>query len=346
VDSKGVRLTYARGEILSVGLTFVSSRFGIRMRRDDPLRASGDHFEAAGVDIRISRYPFLLFGERAGGGDRIAFLAGAGIEAGTRFAALLVFRNYSAGYDNLYANGFGDNGDTRNELGAYAGLAFQPLSWLSIHAYYDQYRHPGPGTLAKFPLAGSEVMVDASAAITPRLALSARFTSKSADVSLSAQDVRGRESREEGTRSQIRWRLGTSIHFDMGYEFKTTIEFTGVSVRPGSDERGCRIAGEFRMRPLHFFHVTSRLIFFDTSSFESRVTSIESDLPGLFASTPLYGAGRRWVVVLSVDLSEWCSVSAILDSTEKEPTVTTDPPYRESPRVRQSRAGLQLDLRF
>ncbi len=346
VDSKGGRLLYARGETLNVGVTFVSSRFGIKLRRGDPLRFSGEKFEAAGLDFRISRYPFLLFGEWASGGNRSAFIAGTGIEVGSRFSALLVFRNYSAGYDNLYANGFGDNGDTRNELGAYAGIALQPLSWLSIHAYYDQFRHPGPGTLAKFPISGSEVMIDAIAAITPRVDVGARFTSKSTGVSLSMQDERGRELREEGIRSQIRWRLGTSVRFEKGYEFKTRSEFTRVSVRPRGDERGYLIAGEFRARPLRFFHVTSRLIFFATGSFESRLTSFESDLPGSFASTPLYGTGRRWVVSLSVDLSGWCSLSAIIDSTEKEPTVSTEPPNREVPLVRQSHAGLQLDLRL
>lgn len=346
VDAGGGHILYGRGQVFSAGMTFVSSRFDIPVHREDPLRFSGEKFDATGLDIRIAHYPFLLFSEYAQGGNGNALVAGVGIEPGPRFSALLVFRNYSTGYDNLYANGFGDNGDTRNEQGAYAGLALQPMSWLSIHAYYDQFRRPGPGTLAKFPLSGSEGMVDAGMEITSRVNVALRFTTKSTGVSVSTKDEWGRELREEGTRRQVRWRVGSSVRFDRGYEMRARFELTDVSIRPGGDDRGCLLGGEFQARPVRFVQVTARLMFFATGSYDSRLYSFESDLPGSFLSHPLYGTGRRWCVNLRVDLSRWCSISAIVDSIEKEPSVSTEPLIREIPPLRQSHAGLQLDLRL
>lgn len=345
-DAKGGRILYSRGEWLSAGLTFVSSRFALPVRREDPFRFSGGKFDATGADIWISRFPFLLFGESARGGGGNALVAGAGIEPGRLFSALLVFRSYSPGYDNLYANGFGDNGDTRNEQGAYAGLALQPLSWLSIRAYYDQFRRPGPGTFAQFPVAGDELMVDAGASFASRMNVTARFTAKSVGVPIITHEENGRESRAEGERTQLRWRFGSSVRFDGGTEFRTRFELTNVSIRPGADERGILIAGELHARPAGVLQLAARLVFFATDSYESRLYTFEADLPGTFSSHPLYGRGRRWSVHMRLDLSGWCTLSATIDSMDKEPSVSNDPPNREILPARQSHAGLQLDLRL
>ena len=45
------------------------------------------------------------------------------------------------------------------------------------------------------------------------------------------------------------------------------------------------------------FYGTTRMIFFDTQSYDSRVYEYESDVRGGYSFPPLYGRGSRWYIV-------------------------------------------------
>ncbi len=60
------------------------------------------------------------------------------------------------------------------------------------------------------------------------------------------------------------------------------------------EESGSLIFQDFRYKLNRNFTVNTRITFFRTSSWISRIYEYESDLPGAFANYPLYGQGRKW----------------------------------------------------
>jgi len=59
-------------------------------------------------------------------------------------------------------------------------------------------------------------------------------------------------------------------------------------------EAGSLIYQDFRYKLSSNFLLNTRITFFRTSSWISRIYEYENDLPGAFANYPLYGQGRKW----------------------------------------------------
>jgi hypothetical protein len=346
VDAYGGRLVYSRGGAFRAGLTFVRSRMGVTVRRDDPVRFNGNEIDVSGIDCRWTHGPLSLFAETAKAGKGVAAVGGAGVSAGKAFSALILYRAYAAGFDNLYASGFGDNGHTRNEEGIYAGVVLRPLPWLTLSAYTDQFRTPARATPWLGNEGGAESLLNADVAVSARVHCSARLTARSVAVPQTSADARGREAFAVSDRDLVRGRIMLTLLFAHGIELRPRAEFVRVPVPLSGIFHGFLGGTEIGYRPSRRLRITAQLLVFDAASYDARIPAFAADLPGTFSSQPLYGRGRRWSLALHVVPSSWCSLSAVIDAVEKEPSVSSDSRMLDTPASRQSHAGVQIDLSF
>ena len=180
-----------------------------------------------------------MFGEAARtGAGRTAFVCGVSLALNDKCSVLFLYREYTNGFDNVHGSGFGDNGDTRNETGAYTGIACDPFPWLRIRAYYDQFRHPAPTTLTPFPAAGDDLLLNAEVELTRAVTIVARYSVKRSEAKGEGRDAWNREIHPVSERILYRWRLGGTFHPLRRLALGTRFEFSRVERDGRSEGRG------------------------------------------------------------------------------------------------------------
>lgn len=102
-------------------------------------------------------------------------------------------------------------------------------------------------------------------------------------------------------REQIHLRIGYSVRsggsLTVGQRFERTVV---TRVPTGAGGSGVLSSMDARWEPNDVpVAVTSRIVFFDAGSYDSRLYLYESDLPGSVSNPPLYGRGVRWYVLVS-----------------------------------------------
>ncbi|MEW6510263.1 MAG: helix-hairpin-helix domain-containing protein [Bacteroidota bacterium] len=346
VSVTGGRLLFTSSEKLSLGVTALRSFSREPTHSKDPMRFRGGRFDAAGADFRLSLQSLNLFGEGAFcSGRGTALAAGLSIAGEQEFSALIHFRNYAPQFDNPYAGGFGDNGETRNERGVYVGLVCAPLHGLILRMYYDQYVHPMPGGLRRFPTAANELLVEAEATLAPHASLNARYVVKNGTETHASRDEFGRETRGESEHVRERWRLTLSLTISRHVRFTTRLERTSVAMNTAGRVRGFMIYEDLQagFPPIS---ISARLVLFDCDAYDARIYEFESDLPGRFSSQVLYGRGRRIYVMARLSPARLCSLSLKAALLDKEPGISSGALPRELRALERIDIAAQVDFRI
>jgi len=343
----GARVEFTGGERMTGGVTYVRGRFNRTMEPHDPFRASGALVEAAGMDIRMSLSKSAFFGEVArmtGGG--LAAIAGTILDTRSGCVVTLVARSYAPGFDNPHAAGFGDNAMTRNEQGLYAGVSMVFLSRLRVSCSYDHFRHPVPAGMTPLPVSGDDLLLDVQGEVSRRVSVTGRYSARRTGTVATGRDPLGRETRYGSCRSRHRWRGGGDFRPSPRLAVRMRIEVTSVSSDGAQESDGLMLYHDLHLQPLSWCALDARLIFFDTDSYDARLYETERDLPGVFASSQLYGRGRRWYVVVRLDPAGWCAINAKFASTTKGRSVTVESAVREIPELTETEIGLQIEFRL
>jgi hypothetical protein len=363
LDAFGARMEYAAEERVFVGLTVIRAAYDHPMLHEDPLRFSGREFTAWGCDLRFHTDRATIFGEiswtRAGGsarthamGDAVgnavsnACLVGTRLVLGPALSCLFLYRSYDPEYDNLFAAGFGDNGTTRNEQGAYAGIFFAPHPNFALRGYVDFYRHPAPGALAPCALRGGEYHLNAEIRLTRAATLRARFNRRIAETRVPGVDPLGRTIDRLSSEGKTRIQWGMDFSPGGGWELQNRFEWVRSASAGGPVSGGVGISQLVRGRIRSLCRFEGRATLFSADLYASRISMIENDLPGVFGSQSLFGNGVRWYLLFVFDPLPWCSLTLKVSATEKDAEINADGRPVEIPSGEDLRAGLELELRW
>ncbi len=186
------------------------------------------------------------------------------------------------------------------EKGIYAAAAVRPTEGLNIKGYkllkldlWRSYFNP-------MPVARDEWLVQtdykwAESRITLRVRRKERE-----DYSNTIGD---RYVRNEP--SQIILRLQLDHRADRRWRFRTRWQATRLTHH---NESGRYLFEDVRYRMNKQTTIDTRMTFFLTDSYESRLYEYESDLPASFANYALYGRGYKWYVRIRWRFREWFSI--------------------------------------
>jgi hypothetical protein len=240
-----------------------------------------------------------------------------------------VFRSYDRDYYNVRASSFSGD-DPWNERGLYLGLQTR-LAGSKLNLYVDSYQHPGPGHGESFPKSGYEAVasVERKYANGVTTKLRGKLTKREDSVADPA-DPYARESVTSSRQTyygDVIWDPGRPLSFRLRY----------ANVRADDGEKGSLAFVGFSYRTEGVVSLKGRVIYYDTSSYESRLYEYEDDLPGRVSLDPLWGEGMRWYVLLGVRGKK---LGASAKFAQNQPA---DADGEESA---SSEFGLQLDFAF
>ncbi|UCF78208.1 MAG: helix-hairpin-helix domain-containing protein [Candidatus Eiseniibacteriota bacterium] len=286
---------------------------------------SGDRTSVGGLGGRWSFGRASLFGEGAlmEGGSKAFLLGWVCVVNDVEVAS--VFRSYDSDFYNLRASSF-SGGDPWNERGVYLGAQAR-VGRYKLRAYIDGVQHPGPTLRESFPTSGYEtagsVEQQFGSGITVRVRgkLSRREVSE-ADPS----DEYGRVS-SLSTRETVH----TDVSWNPSARLKSRLRFS--TVRAGKGEKGSLSFVDFNYRTRNLVTLKGRVIYFNTSSYESRVYEYEGDLPGRVTLMPLWDEGVRWYIILAAAGKKLKAAAKVSQTHRTGETVDTE-------------LGFQLDFAF
>ena len=131
------------------------------------------------------------------------------------------------------------------------------------------------------------------------------------------------------------------------FRLKTRIEYNHFFIKDaGIKEDGILIFQDLRYVPINNINLYSRIIFFQTDSFNSAVYEFENDLLGVMPNLAMYGKGIRWYLIVKYKSLQFLSISAKYSETYK-PNVTSlsSGDYEIMGNV-DNRVSLQIDIEF
>jgi hypothetical protein len=341
----GGRIVLGYMENVSVGVTLLRSAFDREVQPVDRSRFSGQILSVRGIDLcaRTGSLSFSAESASTAAGSRATAVA-ATLRLNTMGSLLLAFRSYDPDFDNLHASGFSDNGETRNERGVWCGVDADPFPWLKLHCWYDQFIHPWPTALTPLPVHGNEATLTGEMDVSRRTTLALRYSNKSVEQVVVSNDAFARKGREIRVTTRDRWSCTMSYRAGSRLTLSSRLAYTIVTGGGSARQEGYLAFQGIRVSPFRWITVDLRMTVFQAGSYEARMYALERDLPGVFASPPLYGDGRRWYFLVRVSPTRWLTLAGKLASTEKGATNNPDSPFRDLPRDLVESRSLQLDL--
>ncbi len=305
--------------------TYCSARYDPGFASDDEpaYYFSGEKLSAGSVGMRLLLPRADLFGEAAmmSGGGKAQIVGWVSDLRHLEMAS--VFRNYDRDYYNLRASSFSGD-EPWNERGVYVGLRTRARG-SKVSFYVDGVQHPGPRHGESFPTSGYEVA--SSLERNYGNGMTARLRGKLARRKMSVVNPDDPYSRMSITSSRetvsgdVSWNPRGPLSMRLRYS----------SVRVSGNEKGSLWSAGFGYARERVVNLKGRVIYYDTSSYESRVYEWEDNLPGRVDFGPLWGEGMKWYLLLGVRSARY-TVSAKFG---QERPVDDEP---------ASEFGLQLDF--
>lgn len=347
----GGRVQVRSGSDWSIGGTFYHSTFDKPIVADRPFAFTGRSASAGGIDVEANfRGPvgtlshITLFGELAGA-DGTAGIAGTVLSFGRRTNIAMLFRSYSPRFISLHAQGFGELSDTKNERGFYLGAEAQITRQLRISGYVDHYSFPWRTFTNPLPASGRDYLVQVNASPTRSLDLILRYSNKTQEGAEAATDSLLRSIRPMVDRQQHKLRLTAILHVSRNLRLKGRAEATAVEYALlDRSERGFLFYHDLQHSLSRFLSIETRLIFFHTDSYDSRVYEYENDLRGVLANIALYGKGWRWYVLMRWNVANLISLSAKYSETRKEGVTSIGSGMTEILGDVDNRLGVQVEI--
>jgi hypothetical protein len=111
-------------------------------------------------------------------------------------------------------------------------------------------------------------------------------------------------------------------------------------------EIGYLVFGDIRVEPIRNLKISSRYIYFQTQSYDSRVYEFENDLTGVLYNPAMYGRGMRWYIVAQYKIWHILTLSFKYAETYRDDVRKIGSGDSEINNNLDNRLSLQVDFRL
>jgi hypothetical protein len=302
-----------------------------------------------GMDISYTNRKIDLFTELAADrSHKIAVIGGMTYEPMTSLSLSLVARKYPSEFQSIHGNAFGEFGrNVQNENGLYVGIRLQPIDWIRISTYFDQFDHPQPTQFIPASSHGNDFLVLAECQIANNYDLAIRFKRKESPSTINECDLYGRMMKQIVLRIQENYRLTSELISSSSVCLANRIEWVKVTYAGmKKSEHGLLISQTIKCILLHSLALRARVALFETESYDSKIYEYEDDLPRASFNPALYGSGLRWYLILRYNIFKEVDIGAKYSQTIKDGAKTIGSGLDEIEGDTQSKLSIQLDVRF
>ncbi|NOX18666.1 MAG: helix-hairpin-helix domain-containing protein [Chlorobi bacterium] len=339
--SFGGRIDYTYKNKLVIGALVFHSKYDKEFKPRDLFDLKGKEFTFYSLSYKGYFDKFSVIGETAYNGNSLATINTLQFNVTKKFIFLVSVRNYPESFFTLYANGFGEHGNTINEFGIYTGLRWR-TGYGNVDFYFDQFKFPFAGTSIPLPSSGNEWLVNYTYKFSRSVSIRARYKNekKEAFEIFNESDL-------------IVEQLKQSIRIDLNFEpsnflySKTRIEYLYLlKDQIGERENGFLIYQDLRYRATRALSFYGRIIFFSTDSYASRLYEFENDLTGIMNNPALFGNGVRVYLLARYKIWDQFGISFKYAETYKPNETEISSALQQIEGNIDNKISLQIDLRF
>ena len=290
----GCNLSY-EGKYMEYGLTAVYNVFNKvlnpELRLYNRYYPRGRYFYNVGANYKLFLHRLVLSGELAfDKSGALAMLHSLSYSPSVYTTLVFMNRYYDKRYQSLYANGFGENSRTQNELGFYIGLESSLLSKYKLLTYVDFFYFPWYRyQVDKRKTAGMEVVFQLSYSHSNSLDMLIKYSCKNKARNFTS-----------GEKKYVLPNVRQRFHGQVSFAWKEWMNVKGVAEyirssywkqKPSDGYVGSITLKLGTERSLLRGSVSASL--FHTDDYASRAYLYEPGLLYAFSMASFYGKGNR-----------------------------------------------------
>lgn len=247
------------------------------------------------------------------------------------------YRNYNKEYFSFFASGFGENSNTNSEKGFYFGIKSN-TEFGKVNFYYDIFSFPFSNNLIGFNSTGDDVLLTLERKIFSALKVNFKLKIENKEMLFenNYKENIGQYSKTN-CRLSFEYNVSKTIYGRSRIELMQYKEFS-------NKENGFLIYQDVKLKLDEKLFLSSRYIFFQTDSYNSRIYEFENDLSGVFSNNALFGEGFRFYFLIQYKIFHNVNLSIKYSDTFKPNETSLGSSYSEIIGNVDNKLSLQFDL--
>ncbi len=310
---KGIRLDYISNKSINAGILYYNSKFSSPFTSSSVFGLEGNNFNYYSFYYDLYFNKINLFGETAYNDKSVASITSLQFSVSRKLRWVTSVRSYPGNFTNIHGFGFGErSGAVTNELGIYNGIKWNsPIGIFDI--YYDLFKFPFATFSNPVPSQGDELLINLRSKPYKKVQTVFRYKIERKEVT---EKLDGSLQIVNRKRQNLR---GEFIYNPSpNLRLRSRIEITNYKIAESDkDEFGYLVFQEVRIKPSENLYINSRIIFFNSKSFNSSLYEYEYDLRGLLSNIGLFGKGLRWYFVGVYKITNYLNISLKYAETYK-----------------------------
>jgi hypothetical protein len=312
----GGRVAWAWPGGVDLGFTVCVSHLDRPVVAKDPTMFAGTKQQSVGADVMWRAGPLTIGAECARARD-LAVAVSAHLLFARGWEVGVHLRDYAEDFQNRFGGGYGRGGETRNERGIRVVWNFLPEPWIRCSGSMEHYARPWRTAFDRMPSGGSLFRLLWSVKVHRRCDLDVLMSFNRLEHTVNLTDGAQRSVFPMGELRQERFRATCILKVFQNLLIRGRGEYSRVTnQKSGLDERGILMSEEVRLVPSSALSIAARVTFFQSDGYDSRLYEYESDMEGVYSMPPLYGQGRRWMILLKYAPVRQFRLSAKYGATE------------------------------
>jgi len=296
-----------KSDRLSVGVNVINYHFKYPFQKNNyPYNLfafNGSSLTNYSVDYAYTTKNIHFFGELAvSNKNHLAGVNGLLASISKNVDVSMLYRNISKNYATLYSNVFMESSTPINERGLYTALSIRPSAGWQVDAYVDFFVFPWVKYLVNAPSAGSDYLIKVTRIINKNTTI---------NICLKASVKEGNaELLEKGIsaltkQKKYNFRFQFDMNLNSTISVSNRVEAVNVLKDGASPEQGYLFYSNWDFKTgLKNMYFGGRIIFFETSSYESRIFAYENDLLQSFMVSNFNNSGVRYFFNLKYKCSK------------------------------------------
>ncbi|MEK6615442.1 MAG: hypothetical protein AABZ32_04930 [Bacteroidota bacterium] len=290
----------------SIGVTGIHTLFGAELNRSfstyNQFEFTGKQLTNVGADYSLLIHNFNFFGEVAmsdNGG--LVYLNGCIIALDPKLSLSVLHRNFQKNYQSLFANAIAESSTPANEQGTYFGITAKPKNSITINAYYDHFVFPWLKYQVNAPSSGNDFLVQLNYTPNKKFNTYIRYKQKDKFVNDNSSDEIDFITPFQQT--NYRWHIAYQISPSL--KLHNRVEYIVLDDKSKLEkENGYLIYQDVIYKKMgNKISLTLRYALFDTKSYDTRIYSFETDIPGAYSIPSYYYKGGRAYLMLNYDIT-------------------------------------------
>ncbi len=310
---KGIRLDYINNESINAGILYYNTNFSNPFVSSSTFDLNGNNFNYYSFYYDIFFNKINVFGETAYNGTSVASITNMQFSISRNFKWVTSVRNYPRNFTNIHGFSFGEKpGKVSNEFGIYNGIKWNsPIGLIDV--YYDQFKFPFSTFSNPVSTQGNEFLINLKSKPSRKIETVVRYKIENKEIT---EKINGTlqivDRKRQNLRGEFIYKASSTLRL------RSRLEISNYKISElGVNEFGYLIFQDIRIKPFRNLTITSRIILFNSASFNSSLYEYEYDLQGILSNVGLSGKGIRWYIVGNYRLTNFLRISLKYAETYK-----------------------------